>query len=282
MRAFLTIVSLTIREVVRRRLVLLLLILTAVSIALTAWGFSRVEHIARAHAAEIPLIASQLLVLVMFMYSGLLAIGSAFLATSSLAGERESGVALALMARPLRRSDIFFGKWVGLMLLVAAYVTITCALEFFVVVRTTGYGPAHPVMAAAYLTAEGAVMVTAGLLLGSRLASMTGGVLAGALFFLTWLSGVVGGVGSALNNTSLIDVGIVGHLLLPTDGLWRGAMYYLQASQALLLAQVGGDTAKGNPFFVGTPPAISYLLWVVVWWLIAQAIGVFSFARREL
>lgn len=273
---------LTIREATRRRLVLMLLLLTALALGLSAWGFAKVSHVAGAvHHFELPVIASSLLVLVMFMYSGLLAVGSVFLACASLAGDRESGVDLALLARPIRRAQVYVGKWLGLVLLVAVYVSLTCLAEYLIVAKTTGYMPAHPIWAAALLTGEGAVMVTFGLLLGSRLATMAGGVLGGACFFLAWIAGVVGGIGTALNRASLIDVGIVGHLLLPTDGLWKGAIYSLESANTLLASQLGGEVARSNPFFAGAPPAAAYMGWVVLWVLMVAAIGLWSFARKE-
>jgi hypothetical protein len=36
---------------------------------------------------------------------------------------------------------------------------------------------------------------------------------------------VVGDIGTGLQNQALQNVGVVSHLLLPSDGLWRGAIY---------------------------------------------------------
>ncbi|MEW3744848.1 hypothetical protein QOZ75_29675, partial [Pseudomonas aeruginosa] len=65
-------------------------------------------------SGEIRMVASQVLNLVLFGLSLIAASGTAFLAGPTLAGEIESGMALSVMARPVRRSAVLLGKWLGL------------------------------------------------------------------------------------------------------------------------------------------------------------------------
>ena len=78
------IAALTWSELVRRKLVLALLALTAIVIGVTGWGFSRVPSLhLNGHIltqGEVHTAAAQLLLLVMFMFSFVLALTSAFLA----------------------------------------------------------------------------------------------------------------------------------------------------------------------------------------------------------
>src|ERR687890_110914 len=86
-------------------------------LALSGWGFSRLAAASGGSAltsGEARLTASVLLNLVMFGFSLIAALGTAFLAGPTLAGETESGIALAVLARPIRRSAVVFGKWLGL------------------------------------------------------------------------------------------------------------------------------------------------------------------------
>src|SRR3712207_9238723 len=68
----------------------------------------------RSTSGQARLVASQLLNLVMFGMSLIAALGTAFLAGPTLAGEVESGIALPMLARPVRRSTVLLGKWLGL------------------------------------------------------------------------------------------------------------------------------------------------------------------------
>src|SRR3954454_22122134 len=124
----LTVAGLTLREASRRRVVWALLVLTVALLALSAWGFSRLigldTELGTMTSGEARLGASVLLNLIMFGMSLIAAIGTAFLAGPTLAGEVESGQALAVLARPVRRSAVLFGKWLGLLPFGCGYVLL--------------------------------------------------------------------------------------------------------------------------------------------------------------
>src|ERR1700726_4144616 len=116
--AALTIARLTIREAARRRLLLALAILTLIVIGLTAWGFQHLTTLTNADGTPIPaselrLATSQVLVLVEFMFSGVLALSAVVVASPAISSELESGVALAMLPRPLSRYQVVLGKWIG-------------------------------------------------------------------------------------------------------------------------------------------------------------------------
>ena len=79
---------------------------------------------------------------------------------------------------------------------------------------------------------------------------MASGIVAVGLFGATWVAGVVGGIGAALGNEGVARVGTVSRILLPTDGLWRGAMNAFQDPSAL--AQMGPGEG-GFPFLSDGP-----------------------------
>ena len=102
-----TIARLTIREAARRRILWVLLALTIVSVGLTSWGTGALAGLARTEGAtelEIRIGVSQILILAAFMFSFILAMTAAFLGAPAIANDLESGIALALLARPIRRS----------------------------------------------------------------------------------------------------------------------------------------------------------------------------------
>src|SRR4051794_38656672 len=123
-----TFAGLTLREASRRRVLRALAGLTVALLTLSAWGFSKLGGIEFEDSAltsgEERLVASQVLNLVMFGFSLIAALGTAFLAGPTLAGEIESGAALAVLARPIRRSAVLLGKWLGLVAFGTGFVTL--------------------------------------------------------------------------------------------------------------------------------------------------------------
>jgi ABC-type transport system involved in multi-copper enzyme maturation permease subunit len=279
----LTVAGLTLREAMRRRVVWALLVLTVVLLALSSWGFSKLigldTDVGTITSGEARLVASLLLNLIMFGFSLIAAIGTAFLAGPTLAGEVESGQALALLARPVRRSAVLFGKWLGLIGFGCGYVVLAGLGQLLVVRAVVGYWPPNPVAGLALLAAETVVLLTLALLLSSVVSTMASGIIAVGLFGATWVAGVVGGLGGALGNEGVARVGTVSRIVLPTDGLWRGAMNSFQDSSAL--GQMGPGGA-GFPFLSDAPLAPAYLVWAVVWIAMIWGLTALSFSRRDI
>ena len=280
MNATLTIAGLTIKESVRRRLLLAFLAITVVIVGLSAWGFNRLSHSQSLTSGESNLAVPQALILFMFMFSFVLALSASAIASPSISSEVESGVLMTIVTRPVRRAEVILGKWLGLATLLAGYAGGVCALEFAVVRWVSGFLPPNPVLVAVYLFAEGVLLLTLALFLSTRVPMIAAGVIGIAVFGAGWLAGVVGTLGTAFNVAALRTVGQVGRFLLPTDGLWHAAIYYLQP--ASLIAQDIAEGGRRDPFFAQGAPSWAYLVWVACWFAIVLAAAVVSFERREL
>ena len=278
----LTIARLTILEASRRKLLLALGVLTLAVIVLTSWGFSRLPTMNNVTQAEVRLAASQLTILMAFMFSGVLALGSTLVAAPSIASDIESGIALAILPRPIRRSQLLMGKWLGLAGLVTLYAVGSGLLELLGIWIGTNYLPPNPIVSIAFVAAEGIILMTLALLLSTRLSPMTGGVIALVLFFVAWIGGIALAIGITFDNQTITAIGIGSRLLIPTDGLWHGAIYYLEPSEFLAAARVAGRARAGNPFFADSPLPWQYLLFVVGWGLAVLGLANWSFAKRDL
>jgi ABC-type transport system involved in multi-copper enzyme maturation permease subunit len=272
--------GLTIKEAVRRRLLLAFVAISVVIVGVSAWGFDRLAHAHGLTSGEANLAVPDALILFMFMFSFVLALSASAIASPAISSEVESGVLMTIVTRPVRRTEVLLGKWLGLATLLAGYAAGVCALEFWVVRLASGFAPPDPVLVTVFLFAEGALLLTLGLLLSTRIPVIAAGVIGVAVFGAGWLAGVVGTLGTTLNIAALRTVGEVGRFLLPTDGLWHAAIYYLQPP-SLIAERVAGVSQRG-PFFADGAPSWAYLLWVGCWFLIVLTGAVASFERREL
>ena len=282
-RTVVTIAALTLREASRRRVLLALAGLTVVLLVLSGWGFYRFateQGDGALTSGEGRLTASILLNLVMFGFSLIAALGTAFLAGPTLAGETESGIALAVLARPVRRSAVLLGKWLGLVIFGTGFVVITGLAQCLVVWVTTDYWPPDPAGAVLLLAAQTTVLLTLAVLLSTVISPMASGVIAVGLFGATWVAGVVGAIGAAFDNDAVAHVGTVSRMLLPTDGLWRGAMHAFQDPTALI--EFGGRDAEAFPFLSAAPLTVVYLAWVAAWVAMIWGLAAVSFGRKDL
>jgi ABC-type transport system involved in multi-copper enzyme maturation permease subunit len=275
-----TIALLTMREAVRRRLVAALAATTVAMAALSAWGFDRLAHTSAITSGEVHVAVPQSLILFLFMFSFVVALTASAMASPAIASEVESGVLMTIATRPVTRRSIVLGKWLGLAALLAVYTVAVCAVEIAVVRVVSDYTPPNAWAVTAYLFAEGLLLLTLSLLLSTRLSALAAGVIAIALFGGAWLAGVVESLGTAFDIGSLRTVGEISRILLPTDALWHGAIYYLEPS-SLFAANL--DQARANsPFLAQTSPTWPYLLWVAIWLAATLVATVVSFETREL
>jgi len=276
-----TVAALTLKEAVRKRVVWALLALSLVLLMLSAWGFSQLSGMSTSYgqltSAESRVIASQLLNLVMFGMSMVVALGTAFLAGPTLGGEMESGVALALFARPVRRWQVLLGKWVGLVVFGSAYMAVVGLSQFVVVRVTVSYWPPHPWEALLLLAGETTVLLTLAMLLSSLISPLASGITTVGLFGATWVAGVVGSIGVVLGNAKLERIATVSQVLLPTDGLWQGAMHAIEDNASL---QLLGHSV--SPFLSTGAPSAVYLVWAVAWTVLVWLLCALSVQRRDL
>jgi ABC-type transport system involved in multi-copper enzyme maturation permease subunit len=282
-RTVLTIAALTLREALRRRVVLALAVLTLVLLVLSGWGFSRLaaeQGPTTLTSGEARLTASIMLNLVMFGFSLIAALGTAFLAGPTLSGETESGIALAVLARPIRRSAVLLGKWLGLVGFGSIFVVLAGLAQCLVVRQTVDYWPPQPALALALLVGQTIVLLTLALLLSTAVSPMASGVVAVGLFGATWIAGVVGAIGASLGNDAVARVGTVSRMILPTDGLWRGAMRAFQDPTALV--EFGGTEGQAFPFLSVAPLTVTYVVWAAIWVAMIWGLAAASFLRKDL
>ena len=280
------IARLTVLELVRRRVVWVLAILTVLSVALVGWGLERLVGLAREGEStelEIRIGVSQVLILIAFMFSFVLAMTAAFVGAPAVGGDLESGVAYAILARPLRRADVLLGRWLGSALVVVAYAVASGLLATGVALVVSGFGPPEPLLAVAFLAGQALVLLTLTLALGSVLPSIAAGAIAVVGFGLGWMAGVLAGVGTALGVTALVSVAEASRWLLPSDGLWRGVVYGLEPPLVVLIAAGRAPAlVNANPFYAATAPPLVFVVWSVIWIGLVLGAATWWFERRDL
>jgi ABC-type transport system involved in multi-copper enzyme maturation permease subunit len=278
-----TIARLSLLEALRRRLLWALIGLTVLLVVVTAWAFQRLLEASPLPPDETTLAVSQLLILVAFMFSFVLAMTAVFIGSPAIAGDVESGEALAVLARPIRRADVVLGRWVGFGIVVVAYAVLAGLGEIGAVALTTGYLPPHPLLAAGYVALEGLVLLTLAVLLSTRLGVITGGAIAVVLYGINWVMGVVGAAGAILGNDAIRTAGTISRIIMPTDVAWRGAIASLEPPAALL-SSLGRTSVifAINPFYAAASPPPDQLVYAGVWIAVGLSLAIVLFSRREL
>jgi len=278
-----TIAKLTIGEAARRKVLWVLVILALLAVGITAWGVATLVQGARSRGLgdlEIRFAVSQILIFIAFMFGFVLVMTAAFFGSPAIATDLESGVAQAMLARPLRRSSYLLGRWLGLAVVIVAYAVLAGLLAIIAIGAVSGYTPPDVITPIAYLSGQALVLLTLTVLLSTRLPPIAGGAIAVVAYGLAWMAGVLGKIGIALGTDALVGVGNALHYLLPTDALWQGVVFGLEPP--LVRSLVGDTFAAQSPFYADAPPPLAIVIWSVLWVALVLALAVNQLRRREL
>ncbi|EYB67592.1 hypothetical protein DEIPH_ctg035orf0035 [Deinococcus phoenicis] len=286
----LLIAELSLREAVRKRLVVVLLLLTAAFLGFYLYGVFRLEGTLDQRAREAGLDgrsvngAANLSVMYAAMFGMylvyFLGVLMAVLSTvGAVSGDVESGVMQSVIARPISRAQLVLGRWLGFTAVNVVYVALVGAALLGGIFLITGFVPPAPLPALALILLA-ITLVTALTVLGSTLfTTLANGIGVFVLYGAGFAGGILGSIGTFAASPTLTTLGKVANTLMPTNALWLGASYHLQPD---VLRQMGEMTRGANPFFGGAPLASGMIVWAAVYALLAVLVAMWQFSRRDL
>ncbi len=113
-------------------------------------------------------------------------------------------------------------------------------------------------------------------MLGSTIFStMTNGVVVFMLYGMAVTGGLVEQIGTALNNNTLVHIGVGTSILVPSDSMWRLASYVVQPR--LAISFIGP-----NPLGTTVPPSDLAVHYSMVYCVLLLIGAVAVFQRRDL
>lgn len=290
MRNVLLVTELSLREAVRKRLVAVLLVLSALFIGFYLYGIFRMDASLDARAAEaglngrsangsgnLPVMYAAMLG--MYLVYFLASLMSVLSTVGAISGDIENGVMQSVIARPIRRSELILGRWLGFLTVNVTYVALLSATLLGGVYAITGYLPPAP-GAAVLLIALAVALLTALTVLGSTLfTTLAGGIGVFVLYGLGSAGGILSAIGQISANPTLTTLGRAANIAMPTNALWLGASYHLQPD---LLLEIARRSQGANPFFGSDPMNPGLLAWAAALTLLAVGGAAWRLSRRDL
>jgi Cu-processing system permease protein len=271
------------REAVRRRVILVVLILTIGFLALYALGaavsFDEVNALAADDQLdERVLIGSTLFGLAMFTTLFLGTVLGVFLTLGAVRGDAERGLLQPIVVRPVGRTSLLLGRYVGAAVVCAAYVIAVYIGAMVITGTMGGWWPDDPVTPGAGLVL-GVLVIAALSLLGSVFLSSTANGIAVFMIFGAGLAaGLLGQIGDALAVQTLQDVAEVSSWVLPFEALYQGGLHALTEDAA----GVTGVIVQLGPFGGAQDSGPGLWLWALAYLGLVGAAARAGFARRDL
>jgi Cu-processing system permease protein len=284
MRKIWVIARMTFRENVRKRIVLTGLVLGLIFLAVFSIGFRMVYVNALTNPEMMPSGALSRVMMSeatnMLLLAGLYAVTflsvamGALLGADTLSGEINSGTIQTIATKPVRRAEVVLGKWLGFAILLGLYSLLMSGGTVFSIWVQSSYLPPNMLLGVSLIYLEAVLMMTLALFCSSFLSGLaTGGVVFG-LYGLGFIGGWVEQIGTAIQNPTVVQVGIITSLLIPSESLWRRASFEMQSPISSALGI--------SPFGSGAVPSPLMVVYAVIYLLFFLWAAVSTFEKRDL
>jgi Cu-processing system permease protein len=142
----------------------------------------------------------------------------------------------------------------------------------------TGYYPQHPEIALLLMLLNAFLLLSVSLLGGASFSTLTNGVLVFGLYGVAFIGGWLEQIGTMLPDPTaghtLVNIGIITSLIMPSEALWRRAAY---AVQSPLVAALGF-----SPFTSRSVPSPLMIFYAAAYLVFAFFLAVRRFQQRDL
>jgi Cu-processing system permease protein len=273
-------------ESLRRRVFLIVLVLTAAFLGLYTLGTDKAVEEVERHAGspiagvidERVLAGATLLGLAMFGTLFLGAVLAVFLTLSVVRGDAERGLLQPLVARPVGRTALLGGRFLAAGGVCFLYTAGVFAATAGITYWAGGWWPDRFWLPLVEL-ALAVVVVAALSLLGSVFLTATAnGIAIFMLFGAGLVAGLLGQIGEAIDSPTLRDVSAKTSRALPFEALYQDALDAISSKSFGLTA----DILQLGPFG-GAQPAGSWLWpWTVAYLALTGLVAAAAFARKDL
>jgi ABC-type transport system involved in multi-copper enzyme maturation permease subunit len=279
----LTIAAYALRESVRRRVFIVVALLTIAFLVLywlgTRQAFEELDDVFPPVGIEPDeFVGATLLGLAMFATLFLGTILAVFLTLGAVRGDAERGLLQPLVVRPVGRTTFLVGRFAGAAAVCAVYVTLVYGAAVLITGATGGWYPDRLLGPAVELAAAVTLLVALSLLGSVFLSATANGIAVFMLFGAGLVGGLLGQIGEAIGSETLLTVSERTSWALPFEALYQDALQRLTADArgATRFAVELGPFGGGQEYGTWLPG------WAVVYLIGVLGIGAWGFARKDL
>lgn len=268
----------TLLEALRKRILLAAVLLGSGFLIVFGIGFAFVVRDTGADSsapvAHRALVYTYLTLAGLYATHFLVSMTAAFLPVDTISGEITSGIAQTVASKPIRRSSLVLGKWLGYLVVLAGYLALLAGGVLLIARIISGVTPPGLWHGLPLMLLEGAVLLTVSVAGGTRLTTLATGMTVFGLFGIAFLGGWIEQIATFMGNETARYVGTVASLLLPTEALWQRAAYVMQPSLMRDLTL--------TPLSPASVPSLAMVWWALLHVGCVLALAVRWYAKREL
>jgi ABC-type transport system involved in multi-copper enzyme maturation permease subunit len=197
----------------------------------------------------------------------------------TLSGEIASGTIQAVATKPITRSQVLLGKWLGFVGMLTVYIAIMAGgitgLTYVLSAHFIGGVTAHHLLLGTSLIwLECVLLLSLTFLCGTSFSTLTNGVLVLGLHGLAFIGGWIEQAAAITHSPRALAVGIVASVIMPSEALWRRAAFEMQ-SPILGIFRV-------SPFSNASVPSLAMVVYAGLYLAVALGFALGRFGQRDL
>jgi Cu-processing system permease protein len=278
MYGWLTMAHLTLHEARQRKVLFAMLILGLAFLSLFTTGFYFISRNVQTEHGMSPqgrqLVLSNVVMAGFYAVNFLLVMTAVLTPVDTISGEIGSGVIQTLVTKPVRRSEILLGKWLGYWMILLIYLTLMTG-GILLAVRVIGkFTPPDLKIGIPLMLLEGTLLLTLSIAGGTRLSTIANGVMVFGLYGLAFIGGWMEQIGTLLGNSTTRYIGIISSLVVPSESLWQLAAYRMQPPLMRDLHL--------TPFSPVSIPSSNMVVWAAIYTIVVLGVALRQFSQRNL
>lgn len=276
MSAFI-IARLTFREAARRWILWTALGLGLLFLTVYALGFNEIQKDIQRHtstALETSEMYNFILMAGLYAVNFLTVVMAVLTSVDTLSGEIASGTIHTLVSKPVRRWEILLGKWAGFVVMLTLYLLVMAGGVMSIVYLLSGYIAPNALRGLGLMGVNVVILLSVSFMGGASLSTLANGVMVFGLYGVAFIGGWIEQFGSFLQNQTAINIGIACSLIIPSEAMWKRAVYEMQSP---LVGALGF-----SPFSSISVPSPLMVGYAALYIAAALTIAIRQFNKRDL
>jgi Cu-processing system permease protein len=274
MHATLTIARLTLHEARSRKILLAALIFGLVLLALFTTGLYFIDRVENTRLPQRRMMVASILMAGLYAVNFLTIMTAVLVPADTLSGEISSGIIQTVVSKPLRRWEVVLGKWIAFWIILLGYLVLMAGGVLLATRIIANYIPPNISTGLALMCLEGTLLLTLSIAGGTRLSTITNGVMVFGMYGVSFIGGWMEQIGTIADNAAARYLGIAASLLVPCESLWRLASYNMQPK---LIRDL-----QLTPFSSASVPNGMMVLWAAMYIALSLAFALWQFRKRSL
>lgn len=245
----------TFREAARKKILWMALLAGCAFLALFATGLHfQVADFNDRHVP--PIIQRQafggILMMGFYAIDLLVVVMTVLTSVDTLSGEIASGTIQAVATKPVRRGEIFLGKWLGFAGMLTLYIVIMVGGLSGLTYLMTRVAGRHLLRGFGLIWMESLLLLSLTFFFGTAYSTLTNGVLALGLHGLAFIGGWIEQAGALTHTPKAVAVGVIASIIVPSEALWRRAAFEMQPplTTALQMSPFSGASVPSSAMIV--------------------------------